>query len=64
MHKLAVVAAPGEPNLALSQGEQCVVASTTHVGTWMKLGPPLPHDNSAGFDELTTERFDAEHLRI
>lgn len=41
-----------------------VIAPASHVVSWMKLRSTLTDDDASGLDELSSEGFHTEHLRI
>ncbi len=44
--------------------EQGVIATNTNIGTGMKVGPALAHENVAGFHLLTTKAFHTQSFRF
>jgi hypothetical protein len=46
------------------EGEQCVVATTSHVHAGVEVRAALANDDLARLDDLATEALDAEVLRV
>jgi hypothetical protein len=53
-----------EFNGALSQGEEGVVATATHVVTGVEVGAALTHEDLASVDQLTTEALNTQTLGV
>ena len=50
--------------MAFNQSEQGVVLADANIGTGVKLGAALAHDDGACSDVFTSESLDAQHFGV
>lgn len=64
VHVLPIASAAGKLHDPVFLGEQRVVAASTHVVAGVKLGSPLPHDDTSRVYKLAAVGLDPEVTRV